>query len=79
MVNGPQDFKQHLMATDENFRKLATQHHQYDEQLQAFASKTYLSEQEQLEEIRMKKLKLRLKDEMEQRIQQYKQEHASVA
>ena len=79
MVNGPQDFKQHLMATDENFRKLATQHHQYDEQLQALASKTYLSEQEQLEEIRMKKLKLRLKDEMEQRIQQYKQEHASVA
>jgi uncharacterized protein YdcH (DUF465 family) len=32
-----------------------------------------------VEETRLKKLKLRLKDEMEQIIRQYKRDHASVA
>lgn len=78
MVNGPQDLKQHLMATNEEFRKLATQHQTYDQQLQQLAGKPYLSEQDKLEEVRLKKLKLRLKDEMERIIQQYRKEHAST-
>ena len=72
MVSSPQDLRQHLMATNEQFRKLADQHHTYDDQLQALASKMFLNEQERVEEVRLKKLKLRLKDEMEQIIQQYK-------
>lgn len=79
MVNGPQDLKQHLMATNEEFRKLASQHQSYDEQLQRLAAKAYLNEQETVEEVRLKKLKLRLKDEMERMIQQYRKEHASTA
>ncbi len=78
MVSGPQDLKQHLMATHEEFRKLATQHQTYDQQLQQLAEKPYLSEQERVEEVRLKKLKLRLKDEMERIIQQHRKEHAST-
>lgn len=74
MVSGPQDLKQHLMATNEEFRKLANQHQSYDQQLQQLAGKVYLNEQERVEEVRLKKLKLRLKDEMERMIQQYKKE-----
>ena len=77
MVPGPQDLKQHLMATNEEFRKLASQHHSYEDQLQELAAKTFLNEQEKVEQVRLKKLKLRLKDEMERMIQQYKKQHVA--
>jgi uncharacterized protein YdcH (DUF465 family) len=79
MAASPQDLKAHLMATDEQFRKLADEHHTYDEQLQKLAGKPYLNEQEKLEEVRLKKLKLRLKDEMQRLVQQYKRNHTELA
>jgi uncharacterized protein YdcH (DUF465 family) len=53
-----------LMTTNEEFRRLATQHADYARRLDELSARPYLTEQEQLEEIRLKKLKLRLKDEM---------------
>ncbi|MGB0125746.1 MAG: YdcH family protein [Silvibacterium sp.] len=44
--------------------ELEAQHRHYSEQLDALIQKPYLSEEEQLEEVRLKKLKLRVKDEM---------------
>lgn len=79
MASSPQDLKVHLMATHEQFRKLVDQHQNYDQQLQQLANKTYLNEQEKVEEVRLKKLKLRLKDEMERILHQYRKDHASVA
>ena len=64
----PTDFdelKRQLLQTDEEFRQLASQHHDLDEQIQNLTSRHYLSEPEQLEEIRLKKRKLYLKDQME--------------
>ena len=58
------ELKAHLMATDEHFRELAAQHHDYDEKLQRLEAKNALTEDEKVEEIRLKKQKLRLKDEM---------------
>lgn len=79
MVESPQDFRQYLVATNDEFRRLATEHQNYKERLQELASKPYLTEQEQLEETRMKKMKLRLKDRMELIIQQYRKEQAKSA
>ena len=64
----PTDFdelKRQLLQTDEEFRQLATQHHDLDEKLHNLATRSYLSEPEQLEEVKLKKRKLHLKDQME--------------
>jgi uncharacterized protein YdcH (DUF465 family) len=54
----------HPLASSDLFRKLANEHSQYAQRLEALANKPYLSEEEKLEEVRLKKLKLKLKDEM---------------
>jgi uncharacterized protein YdcH (DUF465 family) len=59
-----EELKAHLMATDEEFRRLCEEHHDYDEKLEALEAKHALTEQEQMEEVRLKKLKLHLKDQM---------------
>ena len=64
----PTDFeevKRKLLQTDSEFQQLATKHHDLDEQLHNYASRHYLTEPEQVEEISLKKQKLLLKDQME--------------
>ena len=69
------ELKAHLMATDEHFRQLCQQHSEYDHKVAELEAKHALSEQEQLEEVRLKKLKLRLKDEMTEILNRYRTEH----
>jgi uncharacterized protein YdcH (DUF465 family) len=64
-----------LIAQNEDFRRLTQEHQQYSQRLDNLVQKRYLSEDEKLEEVRLKKLKLRLKDEMERIEQQYRREH----
>jgi uncharacterized protein YdcH (DUF465 family) len=64
MENAQEELKAHLMKTDEEFRHLAEQHAQYHKQLEALEAKPRLTPEEELEEHRLKKLKLRLKDQM---------------
>jgi uncharacterized protein len=54
-----------VLASDETLRKLAQEHSQYEERLGSLVDKRYLTDDEKLEEVRLKKLKLRLKDQME--------------
>ena len=64
----PTDFdelKRQLLETDEEYRQLASQHHDLDEKIHSLAARHYLSEPEQLEEVTLKKRKLHLKDQME--------------
>ena len=64
----PTDFeelKRQLLQTDEEYRQLATQHHDLDAKLHDLTARNYLSEPEQLEEVTLKKRKLQLKDQME--------------
>jgi uncharacterized protein YdcH (DUF465 family) len=67
--------KDQLLASHEEFRRLAQEHMQYAQRLDSLTQKRFLSDDEKLEEVRLKKLKLRLKDQMEHIERQYRQEH----
>jgi hypothetical protein len=45
-------------------KQLEQQHREYDQQLAVLAGKPYLSADEELEETRLKKLKLHVKDQL---------------
>lgn len=66
-----------LMANHEEFRKLAMEHTQYAQRLDSLTVKRFLTDDEKLEEVRLKKLKLRLRDQMESIEKQYQQHVAS--
>ncbi len=57
--------REQLMANNHEYRRLQEEHARYAAQLDDLAGKSYLTEREQLEEVRLKKLKLRAKDQME--------------
>ena len=59
-----------LMANNAEYRRLLNEHAHYSALLDELTSKRYLTDQEQLEEVRIKKMKLRLKDEMETLVHQ---------
>jgi hypothetical protein len=64
-----------LIASNEQFRQLAQEHSQYAQRLEALIQKKYLTEDEKLEEVRLKKLKLSLKDQMESLEQKFRVDH----
>ena len=61
-----QDLKIRLLDTNEEYRQLASKHHELDDRLHELTSKHYLSGSEQVEEVILKKRKLQLKDRMEE-------------
>ena len=75
--NAQAEIKAHLMQTNEKFRALVKQHHEYKRKVEELEAKPALTPQEEIEEHRLKKLKLHLKDEMEQIVSEYKLQHAS--
>ncbi len=74
MVSSTLDIKEYLLQSSEAFRKLAREHSEYDEKLSHLLKRSFLSEEEKLEEVNLKKLKLRVKDRMEQMIQAHRQQ-----
>ena len=71
--------REQLLASHENFRRLAQEHSHYSQRLEGLIGKRYLSDDEKLEEVRLKKLKLRVKDEMETIEQQFRNGQLQVA
>jgi uncharacterized protein YdcH (DUF465 family) len=52
------------MANNQEYQRLHEEHGRYAAELDRLEAKSFLTEKEQIEEIRLKKLKLRLKDQM---------------
>jgi uncharacterized protein YdcH (DUF465 family) len=76
-VTQQDDLKAHLIATDEHFKELVGRHSDLDRKVAELEEKHALTEEEQLEEVRLKKLKLRLKDEIATIMSRYKAEHVA--
>ena len=74
MVTGETELREQLMANNEEFRRLATEHQAYSQQLDRLNGRAHLSEEERIEEIRLKKKKLQLKDQMYSIVQKYRRE-----
>jgi uncharacterized protein YdcH (DUF465 family) len=77
MENTQEELKTHLMQSDDEFRQLAEQHARYHEQLETLESKSRLTPEEEVEEHRLKKVKLQLKDQMNQIISRYRTQHVA--
>jgi len=71
------DMEANGLPDSEEIHQLEAQHRHYSEQLEILIQKPYLSEDEQLEETRLKKLKLYVKDQLVARRSSY--ERAYVA
>jgi hypothetical protein len=56
--------REQLLTGHDEFQRLVQEHSQYSQRLESLTQKRYLTEDEKLEEVRLKKLKLRLKDQM---------------
>ncbi|MGA2098752.1 MAG: DUF465 domain-containing protein [Candidatus Acidiferrum sp.] len=54
-----------LLETDADYQRLVEQHSKYEAELHRISSSRYLSSEDLLEEIKLKKMKLHCKDEME--------------
>ena len=73
MESGALEIKEHLLQSSEEFRRLMQQHSSYDEELSRLTHKNFLSEEEKVKEVTLKKKKLHVKDQMEMMIYQYRQ------
>jgi uncharacterized protein YdcH (DUF465 family) len=54
-----------LLEADADYQRLLEQHQKYEAELQRISRAPYLSSEDLLEEIKLKKMKLHCKDEME--------------
>ncbi len=67
-----------LLESSNDFRTLAAQHAEFESRLEELTSKPLPTEQEQVEEIEIKKQKLRLKDQMAAMIRDYRREQLTA-
>lgn len=69
-VSSPAEaIREHLMASSPEFQRLREEHARLSAQLHHLTCRNFLTEEEQVEEVRLKKLKLRAKDQMEMLVQ----------
>jgi uncharacterized protein YdcH (DUF465 family) len=70
-----QEVKNLLMQNDDQYRQLSERHHLLDDRLHQLTERHFLSANEQLEEVTLKKQKLALKDKMERMALEYAKTH----
>lgn len=68
MSNSMADVQQILTTEDPEFRQWVEEHHECEDRLHQLISKSQITVDEEIEEKRLKKRKLHLKDQMAERI-----------
>jgi len=74
MMMKEEEIKEHLMSSNPEFRRLVEEHKLYEGQLNELQNRLHLTERDHLEEVRLKKKKLQLKDQMNSMIQKFRRE-----
>jgi uncharacterized protein len=68
--------REQLLTGHGEFQRLVQEHSQYSQRLESLTQKRYLTDDEKMEEVRLKKLKLRLKDQMQSLETQFQRQSA---
>ncbi len=71
--------KEELIINDPEFRELARAHGRYEARLNEITALAYPSDDEQLEEVTLKKKKLAVKDQMQEIMLRHRQKSAESA
>ncbi|HXK60516.1 MAG TPA: YdcH family protein [Acidobacteriota bacterium] len=69
--------KEYLIHNDQEFRRLAEEHKNFERKLQELHQKPHRNANDQFEEITLKKKKLAIKDQMQLIISRYQAEHTT--
>ena len=72
MMMKEEEIREHLISSNSEFRRLAEEHQQYEGQLEELQRRHHLTEHDRLEEVRLKKKKLHLKDQMNAMISKFR-------
>ena len=70
--------KEDLLATDEEFRRLHAEHQDCERRLSELAQKSLLSQQDEIEEKKLKRHKLSLKDRMAELMREHELARVAV-
>lgn len=70
--------KEQLIENDPEYRELAREHGRYEARLSELSALAYPSDEEQLEEITLKKKKLAVKDQMHEIVLRHQQTAATA-
>ena len=77
-ISNTDSIKEQLIAIDPEFRELAREHGRYEQRLSELSSLQYPSDEEQLEEITLKKKKLAVKDQMHAIVLRYQKAESTA-
>lgn len=70
--------RQELLETDGEFRRWATEHSNCDRRLEQLQAKPYQRPEDEWEELRLKKLRLRAKDRMEELVRLHRRKQTDA-
>jgi uncharacterized protein YdcH (DUF465 family) len=72
------DLKTELIQTDDQFRRLYEEHREFERRLAELNQKSLLSQDDEIEEKKIKLHKLALKDRMEELLRSHRESHVSA-
>ncbi len=69
-----QESEENILQDDEHFQQLLKEHHHLDARVTELSSRPYISDEDAVEEVTLKKRKLLLKDRMEKILRNHRKE-----